>query len=54
MLIAVPLLVFDFYNQANTYKPYFHLGIAAYLIVFSYLLIGISLISLTLSKKELS
>ena len=54
MLIAVPLLVFEFYNQATIYKPYFHLGIAAYLLVFAYLFIGISLIGLTLSKKELS
>lgn len=54
MLIAVPLLLFDFYNQATIYKPYFHLGIAAYLIVFSYLFVGVSLIGLTLSKKELS
>jgi hypothetical protein len=54
MLIAVPILAFDFYNHATTYKSYFHLGIAAYFIFFSYLFIGVSLISLTLSKKELS
>jgi hypothetical protein len=54
MLIAVPLLLFDFYNQATIYKPYFHLGIAAYLIAFSYLFVGISLFSLTRNRKELS
>ncbi len=54
ILLAVPILAFGFYQDATLYKPYFHLGTAAYLIVISYLLIGISLIGLTSSKKELS
>jgi hypothetical protein len=41
LLIAVPFLVFDFYEFG--YGDHFHLGLGAYLIVFAYLLFGISL-----------
>jgi hypothetical protein len=54
ILLAVPILAFNFYKGATTREIYFHLGTAAYLIVFSYLFIGVSLICLTLNKKELS
>lgn len=52
MLIAVPLLIFDFYNHAVTYQPYFHLGMGAYFIVFAYLLVSTTLLAVVLSKKE--
>ena len=41
---AVPLLALDFYRDATVYRGHFHLGLGAYLIVASYLLIGISLL----------
>lgn len=52
MLIAVPLLTFDFYNHATTFQPYFYLGIGAYFIVFAYLLVSISLLGMILSKHR--
>lgn len=55
MLIAVPLLAYEFYVDATVYKPYFHLGIGAYLIVGAYFLIGMSILLLlgtTTTKKS--
>lgn len=49
-LIAVPLLVVEFYNRAITYESYFHLGAGAYLMVLAYLLVGIALLSTNLSE----
>ena len=54
MLIAVPLLCFDFYKSGISYfyesevdyGRYFHIGVGAYLIVASYLLTGIGVLFL--------
>jgi hypothetical protein len=44
LLISVPLLAYNFYYWATIWKPYFHLGASAYLIVFAYLFVGIALL----------
>lgn len=44
LLISVPLLAYNFYYRAMIWKPYFHLGASAYLIVLAYLFVGIALL----------
>jgi hypothetical protein len=46
LLVAVPILVSDFYRDATSYQGYFHLGLGVYLIVASFLMLGVGLLLL--------